>query len=244
VAIVLAGSPGSGPGVENAVAAVRNAATVTADSAERSGTALVRITHNGQLWAGKTIRWNGGDLTVTDDAPRRRGHARSPLLVVDGTVYMVDPVHGWVAAGSPENIDPGSGTTPDEHLAAVREDVGGATLRRIATGVSGLTTRRLPDGSTLYSGTIAAGLIARETGFKEGQSIRVLPFGYVARDEAADAAAPLDVALTVGSGGVIREIAVRWEPSWTYTVRYSRLGTTAALAAPAHARSLRALRGL
>ena len=60
------------------------------------------------------------------------------------------------------------------------------TLRRITGGMNGLTTRRLDDGSTVYSGTVAAGLIARETGFKEGQPIRVLPFGYVAHDEAAD----------------------------------------------------------
>ena len=40
--------------------------------------------------------------------------------------------------------------------------------------MTGLTTRQLGDGSTVYSGTVAAGLIARETGFKEGESIRVL----------------------------------------------------------------------
>ena len=47
----------------------------------------------------------------------------------------------------------------------------------------------------------AAGLIARESGFKEGGPIRVFPFGYVAHDEAADPAAPLDTAITVGGMG-------------------------------------------
>jgi hypothetical protein len=237
------GSPGGGPGVENAIAAVKKAATVTAASAERSGTAVVRITHNGGIWAGSTIRWHDGDMSVSSDAPRRRGTAGSALLVVDGTMYGVDPVDGgWVVLGSPESIDPGSGTTPDEYLAAVREDVGGATLRRIAVGMTGLTTRRLEDGSTVYRGTMAAGLVAREAGFKEGQAIRVFPFGYVAHDEAADPAAPLDVALTVGTGGVVRKIAVAWGTSaspWTYTVTYSNLGTTPALVAPANARPLR-----
>ena len=89
----------------------------------------------------------------------------------------------------------------------------------------------------LPAAQIAPALIARETGFKEGQAIRVLPFGYVAHDEAADPAAPLDAAVTVGADGVVREIAVTWG-AWTYTVTYSRLGATAAPKAPANARDL------
>ena len=178
-------------------------------------------------------------MAVSRDEPARRGKVGSALLVVDGIFYGIDPGGGWVAQGSPENIDPGSGTTPDEYLGAVREDVGGATLRRIAGGggVSGLTTTRLADGSTVYRGTVAGGLIARETGFKEGRSLRVLPFGYVAHGEAADPAAPLDAAVTVGPDGILRKIAIAWG-TWTYTVEYSNLGATRAPVAPAHPRSL------
>jgi hypothetical protein len=239
VAFLTVGSPEGGPGVENAAAAVKRAATVTAASAERSGTAVVRITHNGEVWAGTTVRWHGDDVAVSREVPRRPGRkAGSELLVVDGILYGVDDGR-WVVLGTPESIDPGSGTTPDEYLAAVRGDIGGVTLRRIADGVSGLTTRRLDDGSTVYSGTVAARLIARESGFKEGRPIRVLPFGYVAHDEAANPAAPLDAAVTVGADGVVREIAVTWGNSasgWAYTVSYSRLGATSAPVAPANAR--------
>jgi hypothetical protein len=243
-AAVAAISTIGSPGAEDATAAVRKAANVTAASAERSGRAVVRITHDGEPWAGTTIRWNGADLGVKSDAPTRRGRAGSELLVVDGIVYGLDPDEGgWVRQGKPENIDPDSGTTPDEYLAAVREDVGGVTLRRITGGMTGLTKRSLDDGSTVYSGVVAAGLIARESGFKGGQPIRVLPFGYVAHDEAADPSAPLETAVTVGADGVIREIAVTWGSSasaWTYTVAYSGLGATAAPTAPANARPLRA----
>jgi hypothetical protein len=236
-------SSGGGPGVESAAAAIRKAGTLSAASAERSGIAIVRITHNGELWAGSTLRWNGGDMAVSSDAPRRPGQARSELLVVGGTLYGNDPSDGgWVVLGSPENIDPGSGTTPAEYLAAVREDVRGVTLRRITGGMTGLTARQLDDGSTVYSGTVAAGLVAREMGFKGGQPIRVLPFGYVAHDEAADPASPLDASVTVNADGIVREIAVTWGKSasaWTYTVRYSGLGATAAPVAPANARPLR-----
>ena len=62
------------------------------------------------------------------------------LLVVDGMMYATDPVDGgWAELGPPESIDPDSGTTPDEYLAAVRDDVGGATLQRITKGMTGLT---------------------------------------------------------------------------------------------------------
>jgi hypothetical protein len=140
-----------------------------------------------------------------------QGRAGSELLVVDGTLYLFDPAHGgWVMAGDPSSIDPDSGTTPDESLAAVGEDVGGATLHRITDGMAGLTTRQLGNGSTVYSGSLAAGLIAKESGVKGGQPIRVFPFGYVAHDEAANPAAALQAAVTVGADGIIREITVIW----------------------------------
>ena len=71
----------------------------------------------------------------------------------------------------------------------------------------------------------------------------MLPFGFAAHDEAADPAAPLDVALTVGPDGIVRQLTVTWGAGaspWSYSVDYSDLGTTPALAAPADARPLRA----
>jgi hypothetical protein len=240
VAVFLViGSSGRAPGVEDAAAAVAKAATLTAASAERSGTAIVRMTHDGAPWAGKTIRWNGADLeTVRDEPGQRRG---MEWLLVDGMLYGIDPENpgGWLEIGPPSSIDPGSGTTPDELLAAVREDVGGTTLRRIVSAMAAtrLTETHAADGSTVYSGKVAAGSLARETGFKEGQAIRVLPFGYVAHDAAADPANLLDTSITIGSEGVVRELAVTW-PGWTYTVTYGDLGSTPAPAAPAQVRKL------
>jgi hypothetical protein len=229
-------------GAPDAAAAVKKAATVSAASAERSGTAVVRLTHDGDLWAATTIRWHGGDLSLSSDAPGRLGKAGSKLLVVGGTLYGIDPEQGgWLAMGSPRNIDPDSGTTPAEYLAAVREDVGGATLERITGAMTGLTTRQLADGSTVYKGAVKAGLVARETGFKAGQAIRVLPFGFVANGAAAHPASPLDVSVTVGEDGIVRGLAVTWR-NWSYRVGYGDLGSTPALVAPAHARSLEQLR--
>ena len=134
-------------GSEDAVAAVRKAAALTAASAQESGTAVVRITHDGRPWGGTTISWNGSDLALRADAPQRNGRAGSKLLLVDGMLYGIDPVDGgWVQLGPPESTDPYSGTTPTEILASVREDVGGTTARRFATGLRSLTTRTLGDG--------------------------------------------------------------------------------------------------
>jgi hypothetical protein len=165
---------------------------------------------------------------------------------VNGILYGHDPGHeGWVELGPLSSIDPGSGTTPADILGAVREDIGGKTLRRLigAMTASGLTTAQQDNGSTAYRGTVPAGQIATEAGFKEGQAIRVFPFGYVAHDEAVNPTSPVDTALTVGSDGVIREIAVSWG-TWTYTLTYSDLGSTPPLVAPANAKSLRELRRL
>lgn len=246
VAVLLTvGSSRVTPGVDNAAAVMKRAATLTAASADQSGTATVRMTHDGQLWALKVVHWNGDDIALTDDTPGRP-ESGLPLLVVGGMMYgHVPDRKGWVELGPVSSIDPGSGTTPTDILAAVSEDTGGATLRRItgAMAAGGLTTTNQADGSTVYRGKVAADQIARQTGFKEGQAIRVFPFGYVAHGNAADPTSALDTAVTVGADGVIREISVAWE-SWAYTVTYSALGSTPQIAAPANAKTLRELRHL
>lgn len=48
--------------------------------------------------------------------------------------------------------------------------------------------------------------------------------------------------MTVGADGMVRQVAVTWGPDssrWVYTVTYSGLGATQAIAAPAKARPLR-----
>jgi hypothetical protein len=236
--ILTLGSPGGGTTVESASAALAKAATVTASSAERSGTATVRITHDSAPWGATTVRWEGDVAIRREDRPKRAGDV---MLLVDGTVNGVDHRGEWLDMGDASHIDRDSGTTPAEYLAAVREDVGGDTLRRFTGAMSNLSRTERDDGSVFYSGTVAAALLARETGFKEGQHIRVLPFGYVAHDEAADPDSELHTTVTTGAEGVVREIAMRWG-TWRYTVTYSELGTTPAPVAPENTKSLEDLR--
>ena len=86
-------------------------------------------------------------------------------------------------------------------------------------------------------------MITRETSFKEGEAIRVLPFGYVAHGEAANPAAPLATTVTVGPDGIVRELAVNWGTG-TYVVAYSKLGEAQPIRAPANAVPLREWRKL
>ena len=243
-AFLSVGSPGNGPGVEDAAAAVKQAGTVTAAAADESGTVVIRITHGGELWSDRTIRWHDGDVAISrDEAPTTR--PGSGLLVVDGILYGVDSRGRWIDQGSESNVDPDSGTTPAEYLAAVHEDVGGQSLQRITGGMTELTTSVTGDGSTVYRGTVAAGVIARETAMKDDRRIRVLPFGYPANGAAADPTAALAAAVTVGTDGIVREIAVSWgsgASAWTYVVSYERLGETPPIVAPANALSLLELR--
>lgn len=228
------GPPGGGPAIEEAAAAVQRAAVATTASAASSGTAVVRITHDGEAWAGTTVRWNGDDLAVTPVGGLERG-----LIVVQGTMYGFDPGDGgWFELGPPSSVDPGSGTTPREYLVAVKEDVGGTTLRRLTGGTTFAAPERLDDGSTRYAGTIAAGDVAREAGFKDGRALRVLPFGFVANGAASDPTALLDVVLTVGADGLLSSVVASWE-NWRFSVSYRGLGSTPAPVAPDDAKPLK-----
>jgi hypothetical protein len=69
--------------------------------------------------------------SVTQEHPVRQGRAGSEMRLVDGTLYGIDDQgDGWVVLGDPASIDPDTGTTPDEYLAAVRQDITGTHSAR------------------------------------------------------------------------------------------------------------------
>ena len=69
---------------------------------------------------------------------------------------------------------------------------------------------------------------------KEGSELRVLPYGYVAHDDAADPASSVTVRITVAADDTIREIAAEWGggSTWTYRLTFSDLGATPAPTVP------------
>jgi hypothetical protein len=233
VTFIAVGSP-VGPLAVSPAEAMQQAVIASARAADSSGTVVLEITEDGDLWVGRTLRWNGMDLSIFGNEPSRVG--RGDLLVVDGIMYGPDPevTDGWIEMGSPDSVDPDSGTTPDEYLAAIGEDVGGATMQRITGEMTDVTTSQTEDGSTIYTGKVPAGALARETGVKEGETIRVLPFGNVAHDDAANPGALIDISISVTADGTIGEIHATWGggSSWSYRLTYSDLGSTAPLEKP------------
>ena len=93
---------------------------------------------------------------------------------------------------------------------------------------------------------VPAGIIAPEAGTKEGVPIRVLPYGYVAHDDAANPDTPVVVRITVGADGTIEELHATWggASSWSYRLSFSDLGSTPAPIAPANPRRLCVERGI
>ena len=243
--VLVLGSPNGSPQVSPA-AAIEQAVTVSAQAAEQSGTVSIEVTQDGNLWGARTVRWNGSDVSITNEDPGRVG--RADLIVVDGTLYGPDPERegGWFELGSPANIDPDSGTTPDEYLAAVRADAGGDTFRLITGAMTDLATSPGDNGSVVYSGTVPAEVLAPETGTKDGELIRVLPYGYVAHDDASHPEAPVEVRITVGADEAIQEIHATWggASSWSYRLSFSDLGSTPAPTVPDNVRSLCLDRGI
>jgi hypothetical protein len=239
-ALLLIGVPFGSSAVDPADA-MQRAVAASAAAADDSGTASVEITQDGNLWAAKTVQWNGADLSLRDGAPTRTG--RGEFRLVGGTMYAEDPEQPgmWQELGPPDSIDPGSGTTPDEYLTAAREDAGGSTLRRITESVTELTVTHTGDGSTVYAGRVPAGALARGTGFKEGEALRLLPYGYVAHDDAAAPGHPISVRIIVDGTGTVREIAAEWggASAWTYRVAFRDLGATPPLAVPDNVQPLR-----
>ena len=233
VTLIAVGSP-VGPLAISPAAAMEQAVNASARAAESSGTVQIEITENGALWVGKTLRWDGTDLSISGDDPSRVG--RGDLLVVGGVMYGPHPevAGGWIELGPPDSVDPDSGTTPAEYLAPVAEDAGGETMRRITAEMTELTTSQSEDGSTVYHGKVPAGALARESGVKEGETIRVLPYGNVAHDDASDPTSSIDISITVGPDGTIREIHATWGggSAWSYRLIFSNLGTTGPLAKP------------
>jgi hypothetical protein len=243
--VLVLGSPNGSERVSPA-AAIEHAVSVSAGAAEQSGTVSIEVTQDGNLWGARTVRWNGSDVSITNEDPGRVG--RADLIVVDGTLYGPNPDRqdGWLDLGSPASIDPDSGTTPDEYLSTVRADAGGDTFRRITEAMTDLTTSPGVNGSVVYRGTVPAGVLASETGTKGGMSIRVLPYGYVAHDDASNPAALVEMHITVGPDDAIREIHANWggASSWSYRLSFSGLGSTPAPTVPDTVESLCVLRGI
>ena len=168
--------------------------------------------------------WNSGNASVACSGVGSCGD----LLFVDRLLFTK-------ADGRWTIVDKGglSGYIYQRYVGPALQSMSPSMFRRITRGMQDLKIHRGRDGATVYTGREAAGVLTRDPG--TGERIRVLPFGFIAHGKAANPASLLNVALTVGSDGIIRRIAVDWgagTSAWTYTVAYSNMGRTAPITAP------------
>ena len=74
----------------------------------------------------------------------------------------------------------------------------------------------------------------------------MLPYGYVAHDDASNPAAPVEVRITVEADDAIQEIHATWggASSWSNRLSFSGLGSTPAPTMPDNVESLYVVGGV
>jgi hypothetical protein len=238
--LTLAPARPGGGGPQDAYAAVRQAASLTATAAEQSGVATTSLTQNGSPVLTSTFSWNGSDLSLVTDS-----NGSDEIRYVDGIVYERATADGqWQKLGSVD-LQPVQGSHgledgPQSALGnawgaigragQVRQqifrDLGGLSgkaAQMVGSVLKGLTQVENADGSRTYSGPGWAAELLHEFGFPS--SVRLA---------GADTDTPMTVQLTVGTDGIIRELKGTFGANneWTYVAEYTQLGSAPTVTAP------------
>ncbi len=234
-AILVTTGASHGSLVENAYAALKNAAQATA--ASKSGVVIARISHNGTAQITNTLRWNGDDVSLASDSKALPEEVR----FVDGKLYQrLGPPKAGSKSGQANDgtnlldgrwRDYGSGdprSFGQEWLAPTRADISGDTLKKIAAAMKDLKETANADGSTTSSANGTAAVIVGKTGF---------PYAIRPLGGADSPSTPVNIELTVGKDGIIRQLKASYgaQGSWVYSADYSPLGSAPAVTVPENA---------
>jgi len=233
VAAVLTGLLLTAASPENAYAAASKAVAATSAAALRSGTMTLTVTHGSTRWTLESIRWNGHDIAVSNGQGHELGLNRQ-LVLTGGGAYLQRADGHWVHY--PHESDVGPKLGPAVQLA--RDDVSGSTAAAILALAAHLHKTAGPDGSTLYTGTIPAGradsAVAPSDDTIMGVIIRLRSVGRDARFR-----------LVVGRDGLVSKMSETFQNEgaklpadngiWTWTIRYSQLGSTPPISPPSAA---------
>ncbi|HZO78528.1 MAG TPA: hypothetical protein VFB39_10830 [Solirubrobacteraceae bacterium] len=224
----------------SAYAAARKAVGATA--AARSGTMTVSIVHGATTWRLETTRWNGPDVAMSADPSQ--GHLQAgpdrQILIIGGGAYAQTADGHWIHYSSAYSVGPKLG--PQLQLA--RDNVAGSTAKQILALVTRLHRVVKPGGTTIYTGTIdnsnstavaptddaIMGMIVKlRSGNRRGA-----PGGYHNG---------LHLKMLVDRSGLARQVSLTFQQhrvrssahagTWTWSVTYSRLGSTPPIAQPA-----------
>jgi hypothetical protein len=225
VVVGLTATAASPPG---AYASAKKALVATA--AANSGTITGTVSHDGSAYSLDTTRWNGDSIAVTRGDRSDFGPGEA-LTLVGGAAYVEQADGTWLHYSSESGVGPKLG--PAVELA--RDNVAGNSAGQILSLATGLTRSSEPDGTTVYTGTIP-NLNTDPAGRPTDDTILRIITNLRTHNG-------LRVQMTVGPDGLVRQISLSYrqqdtgsaasDGNYTWTVTYSRLGTTPPIAAPA-----------
>jgi hypothetical protein len=225
--LLATGSP------EGAYAAARKAVAATSARARHSGTMTLTVTHGSTRWTLESIRWNGHDIAVSNGQGHSLGLNRQ-LVLAGGGAYLQRADGQWVHYPAESDVGPKLG--PAVQLA--HDDVSGSAAAAIFALATHLHKTVGPHGSTLYTGTIPASraesAVTPSDDTIMGVIIRLRSVGRNARFR-----------LVVGRDGLVSQMSETFQNEgaklpadngiWTWTIRYSQLGSTPPISPPSAA---------
>jgi hypothetical protein len=218
---VLVGLTLSAAAPESAFAAAKKAIAASSAGAVDSGTmTLLRTTADGSTVTVITVRWNGDDIAIAS-AEGLPGFDQ--LLLVAGGVYVQRAAGSWLHYATNADLDPllYAGT-----VQAARDLAAGSRAAQIIASAYGLQKTAQPDGSTVYSGTIAPSNRAEVAPSNDTASPPLMLPGFGPGGT---------FQLVVGSDGLVRQMSETASPPLTdaWRIEYSQLGSTPPITPPA-----------
>lgn len=224
----------------SAYAAAKKALAATV--AASSGTITVTFSHDGSSYTGDATWWNGDAIEMTHGDQSQLG-SNQALVLIGGGAYVEKADGTWLHYASTSGVGPKVG--PMVELA--QNNVAGNTATQILALATDLTQTTQRDGTTIYTGTIPNTVGDPGIDPSDDTILRMIANLSDGADNAPGAPGGyhdgLELTLTVGAGGLVRQMSLTYrqqhtgslqtEGSYTQTVSYSQLGSTPPITPPA-----------
>jgi len=201
------------------------------------------VLHGGVTRTLDATRWNGHDIAFStgfDQFPQ--------LLLIGGGMYVQTSDGTWLHYANASNVGP----KPLGGLVHLAQDgIAGTTAQQILALATHVQKTARTDGSTVYTGTIPSSNI--NAGNDPGNNAIIsmilgaqkstdMMFGAGKGDAPGGQLNDLQLQMNVGGNGLVKQVSVTFQGqgagssagdgTYTWSVTYSRLGTTPPITAP------------